>query len=101
MKNDGLKPKIVKVDGGMVKNNWFNQFLSDVLNINVCRPQVAESTALCAAIIAGLKIGVYKSLNDINKLWKVDKIFKPKIRSNKRKELIDGWFKAIRRTLIN
>ena len=101
MKNDGLKPKIVKVDGGMVKNNWFNQFLSDVLNINVCRPQVTESTALGAALIAGLKIGVYKSLNDINKLWKVDKIFKPKIRSNKRKELIDGWFKAIRRTLIN
>ena len=84
MKNDGLKPKIVKVDGGMIKNNWFNQFLSDVLNINVCRPQVAESTALGAALIAGLKIGVYKSLNDISKLWKVDKIFKPKIRSYKR-----------------
>ena len=49
MRNDGLKPEIVKIDGGMVKNNWFSQFLSDVLNLKVYRAQVDETTALGAA----------------------------------------------------
>ena len=69
MKKDGLKPKIIKVDGGMVKNNWFSQFLSDVLNIKVYRSQVDETTALGAAFMAGLQIGVFKSLSDITKIW--------------------------------
>ena len=60
MKKDGLKPKIIKVDGGMVKNNWFSQFLSDVLNIKVYRSQIDETTALGAAFMAGLQIGVFK-----------------------------------------
>ena len=76
MKKDGLKPKIIKVDGGMVKNNWFSQFLSDVLNLNVYRSQVDEATALGTAFMAGLKIGIYSSLSDIRKKWKVDKKFK-------------------------
>ena len=80
MKNDGLKPTAIKVDGGMVKNNWFSQFLSDVLNIKVYRPQVNETTALGAAFMAGLKVGVYKSLNDITNNWKTDKKFQPKIK---------------------
>ena len=67
MKNDGLKPKLIKVDGGMVKNNWFSQFLSDVINIRVHRSKVEETTALGAAFMAGLKIGVFKSLKDISK----------------------------------
>jgi glycerol kinase len=46
MKHDGLRPKIVKVDGGMVMNNWFSQFLSDVVNVKVLRPKVQETTAL-------------------------------------------------------
>ena len=45
MKNDGLRPKIIRVDGGMVKNNWFSQFLSDVINVKVLRPKVEETTA--------------------------------------------------------
>ena len=70
MKHDGLRPKIVKVDGGMVMNNWFTQFLSDVVNVKVLRPKVRETTALGAAFMAGLQIGVYKSLSDISKNWK-------------------------------
>ena len=62
MKDDGLKPKIIKVDGGMVKNNWFTQFLSDVVNIKVDRTKVEDSTALGAAYMAGLYIGVYKCI---------------------------------------
>ena len=100
MKNDGLRPKIVRVDGGMVKNNWFSQFLSDIINVKVLRPKVDETTALGAAFMAGLKIGVYKSLNDISKNWSLDKKFSPNMKNQKRKKLIFGWQKAIKRTLI-
>jgi len=99
MKNDGLKPKIIKVDGGMVKNNWFSQFLSDVVDIKVLRPKVDETTALGAAFMAGLQIGVYKSLEDISNNWQVDRSFIPKMKSNERKKLINGWNKAIKKTL--
>ena len=100
MKNDGLRPKIVRVDGGMVKNNWFSQFLSDVINVKVLRPKVEETTALGAAFMAGLKIGVYKSINDISKNWSLDKKFSPKMKKTTRKKLINGWQKAIKRALI-
>ena len=56
MNNDGLKPRVVKVDGGMVSNNWFSQFLSDILGIKVIRPKINEATALGAAFMAGLYI---------------------------------------------
>ena len=100
MKNDGLKPKLIKIDGGMVKNNWFSQFLSDVINIEVDRSKVSETTALGAAFMAGLKIGVFKSLNNISKKWKVDKRFHPKIKNIERTKLLKGWSQAIRKTLI-
>ena len=100
MKNDGLKPKLIKVDGGMVKNNWFSQFLSDVINIRVHRSKVDETTALGAAFMAGLKIGVFKSLKDISKKWEVDNKFRPKIQNTERLKLLNGWSQAIRKTLI-
>jgi len=100
MKNDGLKPNLVKVDGGMVKNNWFSQFLSDVIDTKVVRPKVQETTALGAAFMAGLKIGVYKSLSDISKNWKIDRKFVPKISKSERTKLLKGWQQAIRKTLI-
>ena len=101
MKKDGLKPKLIKIDGGMVKNNWFSQFLSDVLNLSVYRSQVDETTALGAAFMAGLKIGIYTSLSDITKKWKVDKKFNPKMKMEKRRELTNGWSRAVMRTLIH
>ena len=100
MKKDGLKPKIIKVDGGMVKNNWFSQFLSDAINIKVYRSQIEETTALGAAFMAGLQIGVFKSLNDISKRWKSNRKFIPKMKSSERLNLLKGWSQAIRRTLI-
>ncbi len=100
MKHDGLRPKIVKVDGGMVMNNWFSQFLSDIINVRVLRPKVQETTALGAAFMAGLKIGVYKSLKDISKNWNLDRNFKPKMKKNSRRALINGWSKAVKRALI-
>ena len=101
MKYDGLRPKIVKVDGGMVMNNWFSQFLSDIVNVKVLRPKVQETTALGAAFMAGLQIGVYKSLKDISKNWSLEKKFTPKMKNSDRKSLLLGWSKAIKRALIH
>jgi glycerol kinase len=99
MKHDGLRPRLVKVDGGMVMNNWFSQFLSNVVDIKVLRPKVQETTALGAAFMAGLQIGVYKSLKDISKNWQLDKNFTPKINAKERNNLVKGWSAAIKKTL--
>jgi len=99
MKKDGLKPKVVKVDGGMVVNNWFSQFLSDIINLNVIRPKVSETTALGAALFAGYHIGEFKTLNDIKLIWKKDRVFSPKLNKSKRNNLLQGWKLAIRKTL--
>ena len=100
MNKDGLKPNVIRVDGGMVKNNWFSQFLSDIINVHVDRSRVKETTALGAAFMAGLKIGVYKSLDDISKNWKVNKRFSPNINKIERLKLLKGWSQAITKTLI-
>ena len=84
----------------MVRNKWFSQFLSDVINTKVIRPKVLETTALGAAFMAGLKIGIYKSLSDISKNWKIDQKFTPKLNKQKRSNLLKGWEQAIKKTLI-
>ena len=101
MRHDGLRPKVVKVDGGMVMNNWFSQYLADIINVKVLRPKVHETTALGAAFMAGLQIGVYKSLKDISKNWSLDKQFNPKMQNKIRRSLVKGWLVTIKRTLIN
>ena len=100
MNKDGLKPKIIKIDGGMVENNWFSQFLSDIINLQVIRPKVLETTALGVALFAGYKSGVFKSLKEITRLWKKDREFRPKISKANRNNLIKGWNLAIKRTLV-
>ena len=101
MRHDGLRPKVVKVDGGMVMNNWFSQYLADIINVKVLRPKVHETTALGAAFMAGLQIGVYKSLKDISKNWSLDKQFNPKMKNKTRRSLVKEWLVTIKRTLIN
>ena len=100
MNRDGLKPTVVKVDGGMVSNNWFSQFLSDILGIKVIRPKIHETTALGAAFMAGLYVGEFKSLKSISKRWKIEKRFSPKINKLNRIKLLKGWEQAIKKTLI-
>ena len=100
MSKDGIKPKDLKIDGGMVKNNWFSQFLSNILNLNVLRPKNQETTALGAALVAGYSIGVFKKLSDISRIWKIDKKFKPKMSQKNRLKLLNGWKHAITKTLI-
>ena len=99
MRKDGLKPRIIKVDGGMVSNNWFSQFLSDIINLNVIRPKVLETTALGVALFAGYQIGEFKSLNQIKLIWKKDRVFSPKLNKSMRNNLLQGWKLAIRKTL--
>ena len=99
MNKDGLKPRIVKIDGGMVANNWFSQFLADTINLKVIRPKVLETTALGAALFAGYKVGEFKSLNQIKNTWKKDKAFKPKINKKLRNHILHGWKQAIKKTL--
>ena len=99
MKKDGLKPSVIKVDGGMANNYWFIQFLTDILNIKALKPKVNETTSLGAAVMAGYYIGVYKSLSDITRNWRFDKKFVPKIVHKNRLKLLNGWHQAIRKTL--
>ena len=99
MRKDGLKPRIIKIDGGMVSNNWFSQFLSDIINLNVIRPRVLETTALGVALFAGYQIGEFKSLNQIKLIWKKDRVFSPKLNKSLRNNLLQGWKVAIRKTL--
>jgi len=101
MKNDGIIAKVIKVDGGMIKNNWLLQFLADIIKIRVDRSQFQETSALGAAFLAGLQIGIFKSLNDISKKWKSNKKFIPKLNKSKRIGLLEGWSKAVDKALFN
>ena len=99
MRKDGLKPNKIKIDGGMVKNNWFSQFLANIINVKTERPKVLETTALGVALFAGYQIGVFKSLDQIKRIWKKDKIFKPKLSNIVRNKLLNGWKLSVKKTL--
>ncbi|RPG98890.1 MAG: glycerol kinase [Candidatus Pelagibacter sp. TMED118] len=99
LKNDGIKMSLIKVDGGMVQNNWFNQFLADVSGLKVLRPHRQETTALGAALIAGLGAGIFKSFSEIIKKNRIKRQFLPKINRKSRLKLLNGWHQAIRKTM--
>ena len=100
MKDDGLTPSLIKVDGGMTQNNWFNQFLADVSSLKVLKPKTQETTALGAALIAALGAGIFKSLSQIAKKNRISKQFTPKMNKKIRLKLLNGWSQAIRKTII-
>jgi glycerol kinase len=93
----GIPVKQMNVDGGASVNNLLMQLQSDLLNSNVVRPAVTETTALGAALFAGLAEGFWKDMDDIKKRWKVDKTFRP-AHSQKHDELLKYWVKAVDRT---
>ena len=99
MAQDGVTPEILKVDGGMVGNNWVCQFLTDILNISVQRPRIMETTALGAAYLAGLKAGIYTSIDQLTEKNQIDSDFAPTLDEQTREKLLDGWEKAINSTL--
>jgi glycerol kinase len=87
----------LRVDGGMVVNNWVVQALANILGVPVDRPQVTETTALGVAYLAGLQIGTYQSLDEIAEHWQCERAFSPAMPEAKRNELYRGWLDAIRR----
>lgn len=97
-KDSGVKLKSLKVDGGMVFNDLLMQFQSDMLNVPVIRPKVAETTALGAAYAAGLAVGFWKDYAELRSNWAQDKEWRPAMNTNSRKKLYSGWKKAVTRT---
>lgn len=97
MEKDGLRPVTLRVDGGMVANNWVLQFLADILGARVDRPALVETTALGAAYLAGLQAGIYRSLEDLSTMWRCDRSFEPVMTKTQRDSLYEGWIKAITR----
>jgi len=93
----GVDLKVLRVDGGAVKNNFLMQFQSDILGIDVDRPLMIETTAVGAAYLAGLGSGFWKSTAELKECRKVDKIFKPKMAADEREGLYKGWKEAVRR----
>lgn len=97
MADDGMRPSVIRVDGGMVANGWFLQFLADVLDIPVERPDNVESTVLGAAYLAGYQAGVVSSPSDIANLWRREALFEPAMEAEQRARLLEGWQDAVRR----
>jgi len=97
-KDSGVKLRALKVDGGMVFNELLMQFQSDILNVSVVRPKVAETTALGAAYAAGLAVGFWKSTEELKANWGCDKEWSPKMAVKRRDGLYSGWKKAVMRT---
>ena len=97
MSDDGIQPNIIRVDGGMVANDWFLQFLSDMLNLTVERPQNVESTVLGAACLAGLSCGIFESTEAVQKLWRREALFEPSMENEQRERLYKGWLDAVSR----
>ncbi len=92
----GLPIKEVRVDGGATVNNQLMQFQSDILNTQVIRPQVTETTALGAAYLAGLAVGYWSSIDELQQYWQKDKAFTPSMNDEKRNALQKDWKKAIK-----
>jgi glycerol kinase len=91
--------KALKVDGGMVTNDWFCQRLADLTGLNVERPHVSETTALGAAYLAGLGAGLFKDQKDIAARWAMERRFRPAMKKAERDRLYAGWKSAVTRVL--
>ncbi len=100
MKADsGIDLKELKVDGGACVNDFLMQFQADILNINVKRPKVIETTALGAAYLAGLGIGLWDSKEEIQKEWALDRAFIPSMSDQAREKKYSNWMKAVERSM--
>ena len=94
-RDSGIQLKTLRVDGGMVRNNFLMQFQSDMLGVQVERPVVQETTALGAAYLAGLAVGYWKDADDIAQNWQLDRAFAPQMPAEEADKLYHGWQKAV------
>ncbi len=97
-KDTGTPLKLLRVDGGATANNFLCQFQADILQLNVSRPNIIETTAMGAAFLAGLSTGVWESLDQIQSMWQENRLFSPSLDQNKIDSLLKGWHKALERT---
>ncbi|AYD40742.1 glycerol kinase [Clostridium fermenticellae] len=97
--DSGIDLQALKVDGGACANNFLMQFQSDILNVQVDRPEVIETTALGAAYLAGIAVGYWKDRDEVSQNWALSKSFEPTIDNSKREELIKGWHEAVKRSM--
>jgi glycerol kinase len=97
MADDGIDLRIIRVDGGMVANDWFLQFLADLLGLPVERPANVESTVLGVAYLAGLQSAVFDSVEAVAGLWGSDAVFQPSMSAEQRETLYRGWQDAVGR----
>jgi glycerol kinase len=98
IEDSGINLTALKVDGGATANNFLMQFQSDILDVNIERPEVTETTALGAAYLAGLAVGFWKSKGEISQYWSINRKFKPEMDEEKRNALYNGWKKAVGRS---
>jgi glycerol kinase len=92
-------PRMLRVDGGMAANDWFCQFLADILGSKVERPALLEATAQGAAFLAGLTVGLFPDFSSLSAAWKCGARFEPRMAETERERLVAGWQDAVRRAL--
>ncbi len=95
----GVRATGLRVDGGGVKNSFLMQFQADILGIPVIVPEITETTCLGAAYLAGLHVGFWKSLQELKRNWKRDRIYQPSMGSSKIEELYGGWTQIIKKVV--
>lgn len=89
---------VMRVDGGMTASDWTMQFLADILGARVDRPMVLETTALGVAWLAGMRAGVWPSMEEFSERWHLDRRFEPSMSEEERRQRLDGWRDAVQRT---
>lgn len=94
-KDCGYKVNTMRVDGGAVSNTFLMAFQSDILDVPVERPAVRETTALGAAYLAGLAVGYWRDLEEIRRIWSLERRFEPAMPESERESLYNGWKKAV------
>lgn len=98
--DSGVTLNALRVDGGMVANNWLTQFLADLLDLPIQRPAITETTALGAAFLAGLQQGLFSSFAELENCWQLQAEFKPQMGQAQREQLLKGWHTAVERVLL-
>lgn len=99
MAQDGINTTQLRVDGGMVVNHWLLQFLADILAITIERPKITETTALGAALLAGLQQGAFDSIEQAAQSWQLQDKFDRKMTEDSRNRHYQGWLAALQRVL--
>ena len=97
-KDTGVSIRELKVDGGASRDAFLMQFQADVLDCEVRRPMIRETTALGAAYLAGLAVGVWKDTDEIRKLWTCDTVFQSQMKAERREKLLRDWHRAVERS---